>query len=69
MKHDIHEAYLAMAKAGYRPAAPGDGFGSISLTRKQLADPAQLEREAASYDATKLLRMALAQIEGETHDG
>ena len=49
MKHDIREAYLAMAKVGYRPAAPGDGCGSISLTRKQLADPAQLEREATGY--------------------
>jgi hypothetical protein len=45
----IREAYLAMAKAGYRPAAPGDGMNNISLTRKQLADPVRLEREAGHY--------------------
>jgi hypothetical protein len=50
LEHDrIREAYFAMAKAGYRPAAPGDGCGSISLTRKQLADPVRLEREAQAY--------------------
>jgi hypothetical protein len=32
------EAYLMMAKqARYRPQAPGDGMGHVSLTRKQLA--------------------------------
>jgi len=45
----IREAYLLMAKAGYRPAAPGDGVGGISLTRSQLADPTRLETEARVY--------------------
>jgi hypothetical protein len=44
------EAYVAMArKARYRPAAPGDGWGSVYLTRKQLADPEVLKQEAMNY--------------------
>jgi hypothetical protein len=44
------EAYLRMAKeARYRPQAPGDGIGHVSLTRKQLADPELLQREATAY--------------------
>jgi len=44
------EAYLLMAKeARYRPQAPGDGMGHISLTEKQLADPERLQREATAY--------------------
>jgi hypothetical protein len=45
----IREAYLLMAKAGYRPGAPSDGFGNISLNRAQLLDHARLEREADFY--------------------
>jgi len=44
------EAYLRMAKeARYRPQAPGGGIGHVSLTRKQLADPELLQREATAY--------------------
>ena len=44
------EAYLRMAKeADYRPQAPGDGMGHVSLTRKQLTDPELLQREATAY--------------------
>ena len=44
------EAYLRMAKdARYRPQAPGDGIGHVSLSKKQAADPERLEREATSY--------------------
>jgi hypothetical protein len=44
------EAYLMMAKeARYRPQAPGDGMGHVSLTRKQLNDPERLQREATAY--------------------
>ena len=46
------EVYLAMVKhAGYRPAAPGDGMGSIDLTKEQLLDAAVLEAEARRYAA------------------
>jgi hypothetical protein len=44
------EAYLTMAKkARYRPAAPGDGVGGISLSDEQLADPVRLDKEAEKY--------------------
>jgi hypothetical protein len=44
------EAYLLMAKeARYRPQAPGDGMGHVSLTRKQLADSELLQRETTAY--------------------
>lgn len=45
----IREAYLIMAKAEYRPAAPGDGMGSVNLTPEQLADDAILQAEADQY--------------------
>jgi hypothetical protein len=41
----FREAYIAMAKkARYRPQAPGDGMGNISLSKEQLTDPGWLER-------------------------
>jgi hypothetical protein len=44
------EAYLAMAeRAQYRPAAPGDGMGSVFLSEDEAADPARLRSEAAQY--------------------
>lgn len=49
-KTRIMEAYLRMAaQARYRPAAPGDGFGFISLTTEELADQRRLQAEAAQY--------------------
>ena len=46
----IREAYIRMAKeANYRPAAPGDGFGSVDLTATELKDEAVLNAEAARY--------------------
>jgi len=35
-------------KARYRPYAPSDGLGNISLTDAELADPGRPEREAAT---------------------
>jgi len=43
------EAYLEMAKQGYRPAAPSDGFGHASLTPEELQDRDRLQREAVQY--------------------
>ena len=44
------EAYLRMAKeAHYRPKAPGDGCGNVSLTAKEAADQGRLEGEAIAY--------------------
>jgi hypothetical protein len=44
------EAYRLMAeKAKYRPAAPGDGCGHVYLTKAELRDRRQLEKEAATY--------------------
>ena len=44
------EAYEMMAREGrYRPAAPGDGVGGISLAATELADPERLHREAQKY--------------------
>jgi hypothetical protein len=37
--------------AGFRPAAPSDGFGGITLTEEELRDPAVLEAEARRYAA------------------
>lgn len=45
------ETYLMMAGAKYRPAAPGDGFGSIELTREQFNDEGRLYQEAVKYAA------------------
>src|ERR1035437_4042288 len=46
----VVEAYHKMAEvARYRPAAPGDGMGSVHLTDEQIADPARLDEEAAKY--------------------
>ena len=49
------EAYLEMAKQGYRPAAPSDGFGHPSLSLEELRDRERLQREAVQY-AVKFLR-------------
>lgn len=39
-----------MARAAkYRPAAPGDGFGSIYLSKEQLEDQHRLDLEAVKY--------------------
>jgi hypothetical protein len=44
------EAYLAMAQqAKYRPEAPSDGLGNISLTDAELADQQRLAGEATTY--------------------
>src|SRR5258705_12552029 len=43
------ETYLMMARAKYRPAAPGDGFGAIMLSDEQLADADRLYLEAVKY--------------------
>ena len=46
----LREAYIAMSKrAKYRPAAPIDGCGNITLPDEVLADPQQLGKEAAHY--------------------
>jgi hypothetical protein len=46
----ICEAYLEMAKKlNYRPAAPGDGMGGVSLTQEQAADQKRLLAEGALY--------------------
>ena len=46
----LREAYIAMSKrAEYRPAAPIDGCGNITLSGEVLADPQQLGKEAAHY--------------------
>jgi hypothetical protein len=47
------EAYLVMAKAKYRPAAPGDGLGSINLSEEELEDDDLLRAEAVEY-ATRM---------------
>jgi hypothetical protein len=55
MRHEtehkrIVEAYIKMAEvAHYRPAAPGDGMGSVDLTEDELENPERLSEEAASY--------------------
>jgi hypothetical protein len=44
------EAYLKMAEeAKYRPAAPGDGCGGISLSDKETNDESILREEAETY--------------------
>ena len=49
-RNRVIEAYLKMAEvARFRPAAPGDGMGSIDLTEEEIADPARLAKEAAEY--------------------
>jgi hypothetical protein len=46
------EVYLAMVKhAGYRPTAPSDGFGGITLSEEQMRDSAVIEAEARRYAA------------------
>ena len=45
-RHQIESAYKAMAtKAKYRPAAPSDGMGNISVPVEAL----NLDKEAAEY--------------------
>jgi hypothetical protein len=44
------QAYLMMAtEALYRPAAPGDGMGSVNLSEEELIDHDLLLREAVDY--------------------
>ena len=43
------QTYLMMARAGYRPAAPNDGFGTIMLSTEQLKDRERLYLEAVKY--------------------
>ena len=43
------QAYLMMADAKYRPAAPSDGCGNIQLTSEQYADKNRLYLEAVTY--------------------
>ena len=43
------QTYLMMARAGYRPAAPNDGFGNIQLSREQFEDRGRLYMEAVEY--------------------
>ena len=43
------QAYLMMARAQYRPAAPSDGCGNIQLTSEQYADKNRLYLEAVTY--------------------
>jgi hypothetical protein len=45
------QAYLMMAQARYRPAAPSDGFGNIQLTIEEFNDEARLYWEAIRYAA------------------
>ena len=49
---NIAKAYLMMAvKANYRPAAPSDGFGNVTLSDSEIEDHARLHREAVDYAA------------------
>lgn len=45
----IIKAYLEMARLGYRPAAPGDGFGNVDLSNRELRDRDRLLLEARRY--------------------
>ncbi len=45
------QAYLMMAGAQYRPAAPSDGCGNIQLTTDEYNDRERLYREAVQYAA------------------
>ena len=48
----IRDAYLSMARsARYRPAAPGDGLGNVTLSAAELGDTATLAAEATDYAA------------------
>jgi hypothetical protein len=47
----LYEAYMARAAVGYRPGAPGDGFGHIHLTLAELRDRERLVEEAMKYVA------------------
>jgi hypothetical protein len=43
------QAYMMMARAGYRPAAPSDGCGNIQLTKDECDDRERLYLEAVQY--------------------
>jgi len=43
----IRRVYLLMAEAGYRPAAPSDGFGNITVPVQKL----DIEQEARDFAA------------------
>lgn len=46
----IFQAYLRMAEhARYRPQAPGNGFGTVFLTKHEAEDPERLDAEATRY--------------------
>jgi hypothetical protein len=46
----IAEAYVEMAKrVKYRPQAPGDGFGEVSLSEEELADEDRLLNESYAF--------------------
>jgi hypothetical protein len=45
------QAYLIMARAKYRPAAPSDGLGNIQLSRSEQNDQDALYLEAVKYAA------------------
>ena len=56
------QAYLMMADAKYRPAAPSDGYGNIQLTGEQYEDRNRLYLEAVTY------AMKFASVEDGTMD-
>jgi hypothetical protein len=43
------EAYLMMADIKYRPGAPGDGMGHVSLSPDEYKDQDRLQSEAVQY--------------------
>jgi hypothetical protein len=47
---NFRAAYLQMARqARYRPQAPSDGFGHITIGHEELRDPTRLWAEATKY--------------------
>jgi hypothetical protein len=47
----IREAYQAMAELGYRPKAPSDGFGNITVPLSQLDLEAEVRRYSEDFTA------------------
>src|SRR5437879_1618115 len=46
----LYDAYVEMAnEANYRPAAPSDGFGHVTLTDEQTNDVERFRKEAEAY--------------------
>ena len=66
----LREAYIAMSKrAKYRPAAPIDGCGNITLSDEVLADPQRCPSSAlyrlcatAPHDAGPTIRIEAQRI-------